>query len=192
MGWKHRLNRTYSVFVLGASVVASMAAANSGCSSDDTAHRAEARREILRGEDLDKEHNERMEKQRLTNYQGDLMPSDTLVAGVVIPRGFKPKFTFAYEWYYDGALPFAPLEKYFRATLQAESIDRPDSSSVQFSHARTKGVANMSPVTVKIFPVPGRSDWSRIYILAPQPLPEHLPTEQEIRAELAARKARAE
>jgi hypothetical protein len=158
-----------------------------GCSSADDARRAEQRRQLLRGEDLEKSQQDRLNKLRLTTYDGDLLPSDTRMAGVVLPRGFALKFTFEYEWYYDGALPLNKVEKYFGQQLDFEAIERPDAYSIVYAQAKTKGDTAMKPVAVKIYPVPGRSDWSRIYIHASKPLPEHIPTPDEVRALLAAR-----
>jgi hypothetical protein len=151
-----------------------------GCSSNEEQKRAELRRQLLRGQDLEKQRNTRFEKERLTTYQGDLLPSDIRVAGVVLPRGFNQKFTFEYEWYYDGAEPLPKLDQYIRKQLDFVSFDHPDPASTQFMQARTKGFPEMKPVTIKIYPVPGRSDWSRIYIRAPQPLPEHILTPEEV------------
>jgi hypothetical protein len=164
----------------GASLVA-------GCSSAEDARRAEQRRQLLRGQDLDKARDERLSKSRLTTYDGDLLPSDTRMAGIVLPRGFVLKFTFEYEWYYDGALPLKKVEKYFGHQLDFEAVEHPDAYSIVFAQAKTKGDAAMKPVAVKIYPVPGREDWSRIYIHAPKPLPEHIPTPEEVRALLASR-----
>lgn len=174
MGRQHRLT---TWLILG--TIASAACAV-GCSSAEETKRAELRRQLLRGQDLEKQRNTRFEKERLTTYQGDLLPSDTQVAGVVLPRGFNQKFSFEYEWYYDGAEPLPKLDSYLRKQLDFVSFDHPDPASTQFVQARTKGFPEMKPVTIKIYPVPGRSDWSRIYIRAPQPLPEHILTPEEV------------
>jgi hypothetical protein len=183
MGRQHRLG----VFGL----VALTALAAVGCKDDAAAaRRAEARRALLRGEDLEKERMARLAKERLTTSSGDLLPSDTEIAGIVLPRGFKPKFKFDHEWTYDAALPISKLEKYFQESLNSQSVEHPDSVATEFTQARsknTKASAAEKPAWVKIYPVPGRSDWSRIVIRAPKPLPDHTPTEAEVRAELARR-----
>jgi hypothetical protein len=187
MGRQHRLTRSQllaSLALLSCTASFTLAA---GCSSGDSARRAEQRRQLLRGDDLDRQRNARLEKQRVTTYEGDLLPSDTRTAGVVLPRGFNLKFTFEYEWYYDGALPLNKVEQYFTKQLDFEAIEHPDASAILFAQAKTKGDKAMTPVSVKIFPVPGRADWSRIYIHAPKPLPEHIPTPEEVRALLASR-----
>ncbi len=46
----------------------------------------------------------------------------------------------------------------------------------------------MKPVSVKVFPVPGREDWTRIQITAPKPMPKHFPTAEEIEKEIASRR----
>jgi hypothetical protein len=172
-------------------LVALIALAAVGCKGDVAAERrAEARRALLRGEDLEKEHNARVEKERLTSFSGDLLPSETELVGIVLPRGFKPKFQFDHEWTYDGELPIARLEKYFRQSLDSQSIDHPDAVATEFTQARSKNAKagpDQKPVWLKIYPVPGRSDWSRIVIRAPRPPPDHIATEAEVRAELEHR-----
>jgi hypothetical protein len=157
-----------------------------GCKSDDSANRDEQRRQLLRGQDLDKQRNEQFDKTRLTDEHGDLLPSETKIAGVVLPRGFNAKFTVDYEWYYDGALPLAKLEKYLRKQFDGALIKRPDAFSVEFSRHTTR---DMLGVVLRIYPVPGREDWSRIHIQSSRPQPEHPLTAEEIQAELARRAA---
>jgi hypothetical protein len=157
-----------------------------GCKSDDSANREEQRRQLLRGQDLDKQRNEQIDKTRLTDEHGDLLPSETKVAGLVLPRGFNPKFTLDYEWYYDGALPLDKLEKYFRKQFDSASIKRPDDSSVEFLRPTTKDLLGAA---LTIYPVPGRADWSRIHVQGSRPQPEHPLSAEEIQAELARRAA---
>jgi hypothetical protein len=181
MGRQHRLTKLHIAHWTCACCLLLAAA----CKSDESEHRAEARRALLRGDDLQRKRNEQLEKTRLTTYEGDLLPSDSQVAGIVLPRGFNLKFTLDHEWFYDGELPFAKLEKYLHEHVTSVAVDRPDNFSVVFAQAVNKVGPKMDPVMIKIFPVPGRSDWSRIDITAPKPAPDHTLSEDEIRMRLA-------
>jgi hypothetical protein len=110
---------------------------------------------------------------------------------VVLPRGYEAKFMFEYEWYFDGEQPYSKLATYFTERLDFSGVERPDGASLTFAKARTKGNSQMKPVSVTISPVPGRDDWSRIHIVAQQPLPEQLQSKEEIEAELAVRRQNA-
>jgi hypothetical protein len=177
MGRKHRIVRSIALF--GCVIAA--------CSCKGRDEKEVVRRNLLRAQNLAQQRDERIAAQRITDPDGDLLPSTTTIAGVVMPRGFNPKFTLDHEWFYDGEYSFKRVLKYFEQRLDAV-IDRPDSSSVVFQGAKTKGVSDMKPVRVKIFPVPGRVDWTRIQINAPKPLPDHFPTAEEIQKQLASRR----
>jgi hypothetical protein len=182
MGRQHRVNER----ALWAGLCVAIGTAAIGCNGE-AAQRAEARRALLSEENLMAKRDERIAAQRITNAEGDLLPSTNQIAGVVLPRGFSPKFTFDHEWYYDGEHSFGRVRKYFEQQLDG-TLERPDTSSLVFARATTKGAKDMKPVSVKIYPVPGRDDWCRIQINAPKPLPEHFPTADEINQELARRR----
>jgi hypothetical protein len=183
VGRKHRLNNWRSGFaavLLCGCVV--------GCKSDDGARREQQRRELLRGQDLDKERQARFDKERYTDPQGNLLASDTTVAGVVLPRGFRTKFTFESEWYYDGALPVDKLAQYMDKAMQGASIERPNADSIQFSRPYS---GERPGVQVTISPLPGRADWSRMHILSLRPPSPSVATAEQIQAEFARRAAMA-
>jgi hypothetical protein len=188
VGRQHRLTPGRgTLWVLGA-----LAALGGGCSNAEQDRRAEARRQLLRAQNLDEERIARAAKTRQTTFDGDLLPSETKAAGITIPRGFKPKFDFEYEWYFDGEQPLSKLEKYLVERVDSPSIEHPDPTQVLFTQARAKGVPDMKPVTIKIYPVPGRSDWSRLNIVEQRPMPARIPTPEEVAAILAERRAHME
>ena len=150
------------------------------------------RRDVLRSNNLADERRKRYEAIRITDDQGHLMPSDTKVAGVVLPRGYEPKFLFEYEWYYDGEKPFSLLNTYVKSQLDFAEVQQSNNSSLTYVQARTKGDSQMKPVSVTISPVPGRENWSRIQIEAQRPKPQKLQTKEEIEAELSLRKRNAQ
>jgi hypothetical protein len=182
MGRQHRVTKLSRIGALVLSV-----AAISGC-SDPVDQKAQMRRDVLRANDLVAERKKQYDAVRTTDDRGNLIPSQQRIAGVAVPRGYTPKFTFDYEWYFDGEQPYAKLATYFTEQLDFSNVQRPNRSTMTFVQARSKGDAQMKTVTVTISPVPGRDDWSRIRIVAQQPLPEHRQSFAEIEAELAKRR----
>jgi hypothetical protein len=161
-----------------------------GCSKTED-RRVELRRDVLRANNLELERRKAREAVRITDEHGALLPSSERVAGIVLPRGYTPKFTLDYEWYFDGEQPSHKLIKYFTEQLDAETVTHPGRSALTFVRARTKGDAQMKPVALTVSPVPGREDWSRIQIVAQRPAPEHKLTAAEIEAELSLRRQNA-
>lgn len=158
-----------------------------GCSKQED-RQAQLRRDVLRANNLAAERRKQYEAVRVLDADGRLLPSDQRVAGVVLPRGYEPKFKIAQEAYYDGKLPYSKLATYFAEQLEFSTVRRPNNDTLTFVQARSKGDMQMKPVEVTISPIPGRSDWSRIRILIPQPLPERLQSKAEIDAELSLRR----
>ena len=146
------------------------------------------RREVLRVNNLAAERRKQLDEVRVTDERGDLLASKQRVAGVLLPRGYDPKFTFEYDWYYDGQQPYSKLVKYFTEQLESTTVQQPNRSTLTFVEARAKGDTQMKPVSVTVMPVPGREDWSRFHIVAQQPLPERLQSKGEIEGELAWRR----
>jgi hypothetical protein len=146
------------------------------------------RREVLRANNLAAERRKDLDATRVTDDHGNLLPSKQRVAGVILPRGYDPKFTFDYEWYYDGEQPYSKALKYFTEQLDSETVQQPNRSTLTFVRARAKGDTQMKPVSVTVMPVPGREDWSRIHIVAQRPLPDRILSKAEIEAELALRR----
>jgi hypothetical protein len=157
--------------------------AATSCSSHEAERKAEVRRQLLRADNLAQKRAETLAAQRLTDAQGNLLPSNEKIAGVVLPRGYKPKFVLEREWTYDGELPFSRLEQYFLQRLSA-SIEHPAGMLTRFVQARPVGEPNAPPVLVEVSPVPGREDWSRIHVQQPAPAPEHPPSAAEIAADI--------
>jgi hypothetical protein len=188
MGRQHRvkkISRVWSASVASALLLSG--AALCGCSEQvDT--KAQMRREVLRANNLSAERRKQFDEIRVMDDQGNLLPSKQRVAGVLLPRGYTPKFKFDYEWYFDGELPYSKLAKYFTEQLEFATVHRPNTATLTFVQARSKGDSAMKPVSLTVSPVPGRDDWSRIHIVAQQPMPEHRQNRSEIEAELSMRR----
>lgn len=189
MGRQHRVRKLYLVWAVCA-VLPSGAALCACAEREDP--KAQMRRDVLRSNNLQEERRKHYDAIRTTDDQGHLLPSNTKVAGVAVPRGYEPKFLFEYEWYYDGEKPFPLLDAYIKSQLDFTEVQQLNKSALTYIQARTKGDSQMKPVSVTISPVPGRENWSRIKIEAQRPMPQKLQTKEEIEAELALRKRNAQ
>jgi len=157
-----------------------------GCSHGPDEHSAEIRRQVLRVEDLQTKQARLMAEHRVLDPQGELIPSNTQVAGITLPRGFQPKFVFEHEWHFEGALPLRKVENYFSARVDA-NVQHLGTSTVEFAHATWKGAKDMSPVSLSVLGIPGREGWTRIQIRAAKPYTEVL-SQAETELELARRR----
>jgi hypothetical protein len=184
MGRQHRMTKSVLCAVFSAGV------ALCGCSGEVQDQKAQMRRDVLRANNFAAERRKQFDAVRLTDDNGDLIPSTQKVAGIVLPRGYTPKFKMDHEAYFDAELPYDKLTKYFTEHLDFMHVERPNKSTLRFVNVRSKGDSEMAPVTLTISPVPGMLHWSRIRILIPQPLPERLQTKAEIDAELLKRRQR--
>ena len=185
MGRQHRVNVS---FVAALSVLGALGA---GCRGSDTDRRAEIKRELLRAENLAQRRLAEDNARRVADANGDLLPSNTQLAGITIPRGYSPKFVHEREWTYDAELPFHKLEQYFMQRLSAK-VEHPAGLITRFTQARPIGEPNALPVEVEVMPVPGRLDWSSFHIIQPAPPPATAPQRfSEIAADIEAKRRNA-
>lgn len=192
MGRKHRVTRLRSVLSASAACAVLGSSVLCACSSDSVDPKEQIRRDVLRTNDLAAERRKRLEAMRRTDDHGNLLPSDTKIAGVVLPRGYRPKLVLENEWQYEGEYSYSRLATYITAQLDFKEAQRPNPSTLTFVQARTKGDSQMKPVSVTISPAPGRPDWSSLQIRSFPPLPERRMTKEEIEAELALRRQNAQ
>ncbi len=142
----------------------------------------EARRGVLLPQDLQKERREAYEKVRLETEAGDLIPSESSVAGLTLPRGLSATFQLEHEWYFDGPLALPKLEKYFRERLEIQHERHPNDATLEFTGAIVRGNVLANPITLQLSPQPGRAGRSTIRIreliaTLPQGTPEQVRTQ---------------
>ena len=160
-----------------------------GCShkGDD-----DKRRALLAPVDLRDKQRELYEKLRFYDAAGELMASDQKVAGIVLPRGLTPTFTFEREWYFESKLPRAKLQKYFRDHLDGGELSYPNPDMVELLKATPKDTAGALPVLVRVYPLPAMYDVARVYIRQAAPAPARWPSEAEVKAQMALRQSHLE
>lgn len=177
--------------LIAGGVCALVALGAGGCGRDEPSADAR-RREILRPAAADQIRAERRARAELTDAHGELVPSDLVVAGVTLPRGFTLVLGLEHAWYYRSAsASLEQLDRYFLARLESREIRR-SAREIEFVWARPKGVSGAVPVTLRIRIAPDDPRQREIYVEAPRPGPTTRPSEAEVRAQLEARRTFAE
>lgn len=149
----------------------------------------EQKRRLLETEQRMRERNERIEARRILGPQGELLPSQTKIAGVVLPRGFEMKFVEPHQWTYDGHFPEAKVQAYLESRLYTKTRTEKPLGEVEYLGVKEKSDPNMVAVLVRVSPVPAKPEWTRIYIGDPVPIDPNMkiPTPEE-EAALAAKR----
>lgn len=137
-----------------------------GCSRSD---REEQQRRLLQTEERTRARKQRSEAHRVLSPEGNLLPSETKVAGVVLPRGFESRFTKPHEWTYDGHFPQARVQAYFEKRVTSARMTSKPLGEVEYLGVREKSDPNMQAVLLRISPTPAKPEWTRIYIGEPVP-----------------------
>jgi hypothetical protein len=164
MGGKHRLK----LLIIGALVLHGAAA----CSRKDE---DEERRRLLEASGRAQARQQRIDKQRVRDPEGDLLPSETKVAGYVLPRGFELTRTQPHRWTYDARLPQNKVEEYFDKRLASGTKTKKENSEVEWLRSVEKSDPNAVPGWVQVMPTPSKREWTRIILSEPQPVPKEAP-----------------
>jgi hypothetical protein len=160
MGHECRLKTVWLV----AGLLAASAAVS--CSRDDT----EGRRRVLQTEDRTRERLARIDAHRVLSPEGELLPSETKVAGVVLPRGFELRFEEKHAWTYDGNFQQPKVQAYLEKRITVEKTTNKPLGEVEYLGVKEKSNPNMEGVLVRVSQGPKGPDWTRIYIGEPVPV----------------------
>lgn len=164
MGGKYRLELS----IVGALALQGAVA----CSRSDV---DEQRRLLLEASSRTEARERRINKKRVRDPQGDLLPSETKVAGYVMPRGFELTRTLPHRWIYDAALPQTKVEEYFDKRLAGGTKSKNDGSEVEWLRSTEKSDPNGVPGWIQIMPTPSKREWTRIIVSEPNPGPSDAP-----------------
>jgi hypothetical protein len=150
-------------------ILACALAANAAvsCSKDDS----EEQRRLLQTEERARQRQARSEARRIEGPQGELLPSDIKLGGVVMPRGFDPTFVDPHAWTYDGHFTQARVQEYFEKRLTVMRTTNKPLGEVEYLGVREKSNPNMPAALVRVSPTPSRPEYTRIYVGEPVPPP---------------------
>lgn len=164
----------------------------SGCKRKQEPDAAEQRKALLTPRDQRQDREEFARKTQVFASDGDLLPSDQVVAGVVLPRGLALVSSFPHEWtYHANHVPAPALERYFNARLITNNLTHSVDGAVGIDMARVKDDPNAPPVTLRIYRLRGELDASEVHIRQAVPGTPGK-TEAQVQAEMAAKRAHAD
>jgi hypothetical protein len=124
---------------------------------------------------------------------GDLIASDRMQAGVLLPRGLELSSSTAHEWTFKALhIPTAALDRYFeQRLLTMGGVERSLEGSVTFTSAQPKDDPKAPPVMLRITRLTGAPNANEVYIREAVP-GKPRPSEAEVEAQLNARRAHAD
>lgn len=134
--------------------------------------------------DIAAQHRATIEKQRLTDAEGQLLESDELVAGLRLPRGLTQTHALEHTWYYHSHASIEQLQRYFGARLLTGKVERGGRGTVTYVEAQPRELKTKAFVSVRIGPAPGRRNQREVYIVETPMMPVSYPGEAEARAKL--------
>ncbi len=132
-----------------------------GCGPDEVELK---RRQLLAADGSAEARQKRIDAARLTSPQGELLPSQTKVGGIVLPRGFEATFVDKHAWTYDGNFLQPRVEAYFERRLAMASVEKRALGEVVYLKAREKGVDEAAGGMVIVSPTPGKPEWTRVEV----------------------------
>lgn len=163
-----------------------------GCSRRDAAQE-EQRRVLLMPPDNKREREEAARRKQIFDEDGDLIPSEQSVAGLILPRGLTPGMRFEHEWYFRSMeIPAEALERYFIPRVFTGEINRSQGGATELVAAKIKDNPSAPSVTIRIIKLSGANSASELYIRQSVPAPLVRPKESEVEAQLKARREHAE
>jgi hypothetical protein len=142
-----------------------------GCSGDQR-RQEEQRRALLTPSEYRQKLQEEERKRKLVDDDGELIPSDQTVAGIVMPRGLGEVRTVENRFYFTSSrVPFEALDRYFAKRLFTGQIERPSPDSVAYLGANIKGNPRAMKVSVRISRIVGSEGNCEIFIQQAIPAP---------------------
>lgn len=163
-----------------------------GCSRRDAAQE-EQRRVLLAPPDNKREREEAARKKQIFDEDGDLIPSEQSIAGLILPRGLTPGMHFEHEWYFRSMeISAEALERYFLPRVLTGAVNHSQGGATEFVAATIKDNPSAPVVTIRILKLAGANSASELYIRQSVPAPLVRPKASEVEAQLKARREHAE
>lgn len=157
------------------------------CSGRREAEEAEQRKQLLKPPDIRAKRDERRRERQLFDDEGHVLPSETKVAGLVMPKGLKQYRTFEREWYFQSReVGSEKFVEYFKRRLMPEAIERSKVGSVTFRKARIRANPDEPVVDVHVDPLKGAANAATVYVRQASPAPTKYKSGTEAEAQLEA------
>jgi hypothetical protein len=164
-------NRLRSILVASGAATILTIPAVMGCSREQR-RQEEQRRALLTPSDHRQKLQEEERKRKLVDDDGELIPSDRTVAGILMPRGLGDVRAVENRYYLTSSrVSFEALDRYFAKRLFTGQIERESPDSVRYVAANIKGDPKALKVSVRISRIVGPEDNCEVFIqqLTPPP-----------------------
>lgn len=122
----------------------------------------------------------KQEKAKLVDDEGELLPSDLVLGGFPVPRGFEMKRSREHEWFLRSLEVSAErAASYAQKRLFTSSLVRSSVGGVRFDGAQLREAPQLPKVSIHISPTKGRKNACELYIKRHAgPPPQKLTREQ--------------
>jgi len=142
-----------------------------GCSRQQRSQE-EQRRALLTPSDYRQKLQEEERKRKLVDDDGELIPSDQTVAGILMPRGLGEVRAVENRYYFTSSrVSFEALDRYFGKRLFTGQIERESPDSVAYIGANIKGDPKAMKVNVRISRIIGTEGNCEVFIHQGVPAP---------------------
>lgn len=142
---------------------------------------AEQQRELLTPPNQAAIQKAKREKLAIVNEDGELLPSDLVLGGFPVPRGFEIKRSYDNEWYLRSLTVSAErAAKYTEKRVFTGSLVRSSVGGMRFEGSQLRDAPTLPKVNIRISPSKGRKDACELYIqrLVPVQVDKKLDAEQ--------------
>lgn len=157
-----------------------------GCSREQR-RQEDQRRALLTPSDYRQKLQEEEGKRQLVDDDGELIPSDQTVAGLLMPRGLGDVRAVENRYYFTSSrVSFEALDRYFAKRLFTGRIERESPDSVAYIGANIKADPKALKVNVRISRIVGSENSCEVFIqqsIIPPPVKGVAETQARLREE---------
>jgi hypothetical protein len=169
--------------------VVTMAATVAACRAKHDVE--EERRALLKPAPVQSDEEQRR-KQQVFDTDGTVLPSDQMIAGVVLPRGLHLYASSEHDWdFMADHVPAKALERYFAPRLQSQGVTHSLSGAVEFERAQPKDDLKAPLLSLRIVTLRGATDASEVFIHQTVP-GKVVPNQAQVEAQLQALREHAQ
>ncbi|MFI5306288.1 MAG: hypothetical protein ACHQ53_02985 [Polyangiales bacterium] len=146
----------------------------------------EERRALLKSAPVQSDPEEQRRKQQVFDADGTVLPSDQMIAGVVLPRGLRLYASSEHDWdFMADHVSAKALERYFAPRLHSQGVTHSLSGAVEFERAQPKDDLKAPLLSLRVVALRGANDASEVFIHQTVP-GKVVPPQAQVEAQLQA------